>query len=138
MTDRLALIAGVNPDAVTVDTVHKRAVVRAKPLPDAGLATYKTLEVRAAAMAPGWIIEVEPPVLPLPELELDKDGRATDRDALELALWASQRTGMALDMAVRREGDVPALKIFSDRGVDARLVKGASADRAILRWRLNP
>lgn len=138
MTDRLALIAGVNPDAVTVDTVHKRAVVRAKPLPDAGLAAYQALEVRAAAMAPGWIIEVEPPVLALPPLDLDKEGRATSKEALELALWASHRTGMAVDMAVRREGDFPALKIFAERGVEARLVKGASADRAILRWRLDP
>jgi uncharacterized hydrophobic protein (TIGR00271 family) len=137
MTDRLALIAGVNPDAVTVDTAHKRAVVRAKPLPDAGLATYRALETRAAAMAPGWIIEVEPPVLPLPELALDEEGAASDRDALDLALWAAQRTGMAVDVGVRGEGDGPLLKAFTDRGIDARSVRGASADRGVLRWRVS-
>ncbi|ETI65193.1 membrane protein [Sphingobium sp. C100] len=136
LTDRLALIAGVDPDAVTVDTARKRAVVRARPLPETGLAAYRVLEQRASAMAPGWTIEIEPPVLPLPELALDDDGAPASAEALDLALWAAQRIGLPIDLAVRGDEHDPLVKPFADRGVDARLVRGASTDRAVLRWRV--
>ena len=136
LTDRLALIAGVDPDAVTVDTARKRALVRARPLPEAGLATYRVREQRAAAMAPGWTIEVEPPVLPLPDLALDQDGAPANADSLALALWAAQRIGLPIDIAVRGDDHAPLVQPFVDGGVDARLTDGASADRAALRWRV--
>lgn len=136
LTDRLALIAGVDADAVTVDTARKRAVVRARPLPDAGLATYHVLEQRAAATAPGWTVTVEPPVLPLPDLALDGDGAPADPDSFALALWAVQRTGLPIDIAVRGADHAALIRPFADRGLDARLTSGASADRAVLRWRI--
>ncbi|MCP1468829.1 putative hydrophobic protein (TIGR00271 family) [Sphingobium sp. OAS761] len=135
LTDRLALIAGVDADAVTVDTARKRAIVRAKPLPDAGLATYRVLEQRALQTAPGWTIEVTPPVLPLPELALGEDGTPGDADALALTIWAGRRTGLPIDLAVRGDSDAALLKAFTDRGIDARIVRGTSADRAVPRWR---
>ena len=108
----------------------------ARPLPEAGLATYRVLEQRAAAMAPGWTIEVEPPVLPLPDLALDQDGAPANADSLALALWAAQRIGLPIDIAVRGDDHSPLVQPFADRGVDARLTDGASADRAALRWRV--
>ena len=119
-----------------VDTARKRALVRARPLPEAGLATYRVLEQRAAAMAPGWTIEVEPPVLPLPDLALDQDGAPANADSLALALWAAQRIGLPIDIAVRGDDHAPLVQPFVDGGVDARLTDGASADRAALRWRV--
>ncbi|ATP19134.1 MULTISPECIES: DUF389 domain-containing protein [Sphingobium] len=136
LTDRLALVAGVNPDAVTVDTARKRAVVRAQPLPDAGLGAYWALERRAAAATPGWAIEITPPTLPLPSLALDDEGAVTDKDRLALVLWAAQRTGLPIDMSIKGEGHEGLLKPFADRGIDARLVKGASADLAVPHWRV--
>jgi len=111
-------------------------VVRARPLPETGLAAYRVLEQRASAMAPGWTIEIEPPVLPLPELALDDDGAPASAEALDLALWAAQRIGLPIDLAVRGDDHDPLVKPFADRGVDARLVRGASTDRAVLRWRV--
>ncbi|MBV2146938.1 DUF389 domain-containing protein [Sphingobium sp. AS12] len=136
MTEHLALVAGVSMDGVTVDSGNKRAVVRARPLPDAGLASYRELERRAAAMTPGWTIEIAPPVLPLPTLSIDSDDVPSDADQLALALWAAQRVGIPVDVAVRGAGHEALLKRFTDRGIDARIVAGASADRAVLRWRV--
>ena len=119
------------------EVLQCRAIqVRARPLPEAGLATYRVLEQRAAAMAPGWTIEVEPPVLPLPDLALDQDGAPANADSLALALWAAQRIGLPIDIAVRGDDHSPLVQPFADRGVDARLTDGASADRAALRWRV--
>jgi len=136
LTDRLALVAGVNPDAVTVDTARKRAVVRARALPDAGLGAYWALERRAAAATPGWAIEITPPTLPLPSLALDDEGAVADKDRLALVLWAAQRTGLPIDLSIKGEGHEGLLRPFADRGIDARLVKGASADLAVPHWRV--
>ena len=53
-----------------------------------------------------------------------------------LALWAAQRIGLPIDIAVRGDDHAPLVQPFADRGVDARLTDGASADRAALRWRV--
>jgi uncharacterized hydrophobic protein (TIGR00271 family) len=49
LAGRLALVAGVSEDEVTVDAGRKRATVRARELPGATLASYRALEMRIAA-----------------------------------------------------------------------------------------
>ena len=94
------------------------------------------LEQRAAAMAPGWTIEVEPPVLPLPSIALNEDGAPANAETLALALWAAQRIGLPIDMAIGGDDHAALTQPFADRGIDVRLTQGASADRAALRWRI--
>ncbi|TZG27296.1 DUF389 domain-containing protein [Sphingomonas montanisoli] len=90
----LALAAGTSPEQVLVDRDHRRASVAAAVLPGADLATYRTLEQRAATDARGWTIALTPPQLALPEIgfadnsdELDEAGLA----ATEISIWAAQR-----------------------------------------------
>jgi uncharacterized hydrophobic protein (TIGR00271 family) len=136
LADRLALVAGVTPDAVLLDAGHKRAVVTARPLPDAGLATYRTLEERAAAMAPGWSVEMRPPTRPLPSISLGPDGTVQDAAAFDLVSWAALRTGLPIDIAMPAGEAADALvKSLTDRGIDARRT-AASGRQAAVRWRV--
>jgi uncharacterized hydrophobic protein (TIGR00271 family) len=90
----LATIAGVQPDAVTIDTAHQRAVVAAAPLPGADLATYRVLEQRAAAQQAGWDVRVIPPAQPLPTISFPRGSDQLDDTALatlEVVSWAARR-----------------------------------------------
>jgi len=86
---RLALAAGVAPGEVLIDNGHRRALVRAKRLEGASLATYRALEGRIAASEPEWRIELVPPAGALPAIAVN-DGEP-DADALALIGWAAQR-----------------------------------------------
>lgn len=103
LTRELALVAGVSPKDVIVDRQNNRALVRAKPLPGATLATYHALEARIAAGVPAWQVQVLPPpggTLPSIAFVADGDtkGQPTDtgRHALALLAWAAQRSGMGV------------------------------------------
>lgn len=98
LAGQLALVAGVPIDQVTVDRDHRHAIVRAAALPGAGLAAYRTLEARVAAGQQGWIIELVPPLLPLPAIAIDAEGKPDPRAIATLA-WASRRTGVGLRLS---------------------------------------
>jgi uncharacterized hydrophobic protein (TIGR00271 family) len=87
---RLALAAGVSPREVLIDDGRRRALVRAKRLDGASLATYRALEVRIAASEPEWTIELVPPPGALDAAIPFTDG-APDAAALELVGWAARR-----------------------------------------------
>lgn len=97
----LSLIAGVEPRAITVDNENRRATVTATLLPGASLETYRILEERVAAVAPGWQISLIPPVLPLPgrisidEGKPDEEGEA----ALRTIIWAAQRLPLTVEVS---------------------------------------
>lgn len=96
----LALLAGVADGNVTVDNEKKRATVRAARLPDAGLAAYRALEQRLQAARPGWTIELVPPALPLPSVEVADDkiaeGSASD---YQLLRWAAMRGTLPVELS---------------------------------------
>lgn len=94
LTVELALLAGVSADDVLIDRQARRALVRAKPLAGAGLATYRALEGRVAAAAPGWQIFLEPPAVALPDVTI-ADGKP-DAAAIAVAAWGAKRRGLAL------------------------------------------
>ncbi len=95
----LALLAGVDAKAVTVDNVKKRATVRSARLPDAGLAAYRALEQRLSRARPSWSVELEPPLLPLPSVTV-ADGKITDASAAKYALllWAIRRAPISVEL----------------------------------------
>ncbi len=137
LRENLALIAGVSMDDVTLDTSKRRAMVIAKPLPGATLASYYALEQRVAAGAKNWTIKLQPPAIALPELTIS-DGvlaESSTRD-LELIVWASERlnlplgmNGTAADMAVTKQA-LEAKNVTVAREPDIAIKK----DSVRLRW----
>ncbi|QZH75844.1 MAG: TIGR00341 family protein [Erythrobacter sp.] len=101
IAERLAMLAGVPAEDVTVDRERRRALVSARPLDGASLAAYRELERRIAATEPSWDIRFAPPLRPLPEIVFDgEELTAEGRRALVLATWAQDRVGVP----VRLEG----------------------------------
>ena len=98
----IALITGVEADDVTIDRDHRRATAAAVPLPGATIATYRTLEARAAAETDGWSIAIVPPQGALPEI-----GFADNVDTLDPSAHAAVLTSA---WAARR-WNVPALAV---------------------------
>jgi uncharacterized hydrophobic protein (TIGR00271 family) len=99
LRENLALIAGVPVDDVTLDTSKRRAMVNAKPLPGASLASYYALEQRVAAGAKNWTIKLQPPAIALPDLIITDGAVAPmSRRNLDLIVWASERIGLPLGM----------------------------------------
>jgi uncharacterized hydrophobic protein (TIGR00271 family) len=93
LATRLALAAGVAPSEVLIDRNRRRALVRAKRLAGASLATYRALEARIAASEPDWTIELIPPGGALPQaIPFDDDGPdAQGQQALAVIGWAAAR-----------------------------------------------
>ena len=139
MVDQLAVIAGVDRSAVTVDRSNRRAVVRAAELPGLSLVGWHMLERRIAATAPDWTIDLRPPVLPLPAIPL-AEGEPTDAglQAREAVVWA---VGM-LDLPVTvAGGGVAGDSLVADlrqRGAQVTQAEGGSAERIDVRWQAMP
>jgi hypothetical protein len=90
----VALAAGVAPDAVTVDRDHQRVAATAALLPGADLATYGTLEQRAAQSVDGWEVTIIPPLTPLPVITFADNVDILDapaRQAVLVSAWAAKR-----------------------------------------------
>jgi hypothetical protein len=90
---RLALAAGVPQNDVLIDEARRRALVRAKPLAGASLATYRALEERIAGAERDWRVELIPPAAPLAETIPFDGAQPTEAGARALALagWAALR-----------------------------------------------
>lgn len=90
----VAMAAGTSAAQVTVDRDHQRATATARPLPGAGLATYRALEARAAGAAQGWEVAIVPPFAALPAIRFaDDDAKLDDNAEAALAtiVWATKR-----------------------------------------------
>ncbi|CAM3283021.1 TIGR00341 family protein [Sphingomonas antarctica] len=119
----IALIAGVSADDVTIDRDHRRATARAVMLPGAAIATYRTLEARAAAETDGWNVAIVPPQMALPEIafaddadELDVAGRA----AVMTSAWAASRWNVpALTVPGLPAGELPSKPSLAQRRAKA-------------------
>ena len=132
----LALIAGIDPAQVRVDTAAKTLSAPAAALPGLGVAGYRALEERAQRRLSDWTIRLVPPAgIDLPELEMDQG--AVGVVALDGAAWASIRLGRS----VLVDGGTAAQRRAIADGIAAR---GGSADagnaggRLRLRWAPDP
>ncbi|MEO6386758.1 MAG: DUF389 domain-containing protein [Croceibacterium sp.] len=137
LAGRLAIIAGVAQSEVIVDRDNHRAIVAARALPGAGLATYRELERRISAGEEGWTIQIKPPLRPLPSVEL-KDGKSSDAgDAvLALATWAAQREGVGVLVSGPAKPAADVVSALKENGVDASRSGSGSARQVTLRWDL--
>lgn len=94
LSQMLSLTAGVSSDSVTIDRDHHRAMASAIPLPGATLATYRSLERRAAAQADGWDVILTPPQMAYPPIAFAGSQDAPDlpaREAVLVTAWAAKR-----------------------------------------------
>ena len=130
---RLALVAGVDPAMVMVDRRNRRALVRAAPLPDATLSTYRALEARAAQGFAGWTIElVPPPLMRLPII--DFVANRPNPAAIDLVVWAARRGGLPVRITGPADRIAPVVSALRDRGVSAQAMEGDGGAGVLAGW----
>lgn len=128
IADRLALLAGVPVDEVTVDRDRRRALVTARPLEGATLAAYAELERRIDALEPEWDIRLTPPLRPLSQVTFDLvEGEGDDPDsytlsaqgtqAVALAAWAQSRVGVPIAITGPAEAVAAVRNAFSHHNI---------------------
>lgn len=129
LEQRLMLAAGVDDSEIVIDAQRRRALVKAKPLDGATLATYRALEQRIAASEPEWRIELTPPASALanapaiPEITLNEEGAISEEGlaALDYAAWGAQRLELPLRISGNAEALAAAKAHLDKKGVEARL-----------------
>jgi uncharacterized hydrophobic protein (TIGR00271 family) len=127
LATRLALVAGVSEDEVTIDRTRRRATVRAQRLDGATLAAYRGLEERVAATEPDWSIELLPPIGDLPDEIAFDDTGVTPKGAQALSTieWASKRIDLPIVLIGPADQASQAAELLAQRGVSVS-VRAAS------------
>jgi uncharacterized hydrophobic protein (TIGR00271 family) len=129
---RLALAAGVEQGEVLIDPARRRALVRAKQLEGASMATYRALEARIAASEAEWVIELIPPSAPLPPAITFADGVPDEAGAQALAVigWAAQRSGRDVLLSGNPDRAEAAAGVLRANGVTVLVRPATGALRA--------
>ena len=97
LAQSLALIAGVERKDVLLDRENQRAQAIAQPLEGLDLSGYRELERRLEQTTPGWTVELRPPLVPLPTVNVGEDGLDTNNAGRVVLLgWAARRTGVRI------------------------------------------
>ncbi len=131
---RLALLAGVTEEEVLVDQQRRRAVVQAKTLEGASLATYYDLERRIAVTEPEWRIELIPPVRSLPRIYFDKgQPTAEGTKALALTAWSAKRLGTPILLLGTAADTERAQELLAEQGV-TNVRTEIRRGRLVVRW----
>lgn len=138
LEQRLILAAGVSDTEIVIDTQRRRALVKAKPLAGATLATYRALEQRIAASEPEWRIELTPPVSALvnveamPTIRLGDDGdlSAQGKETLDYAAWGAKRLDLPVQLSGSEEEIAKAKTYLEEHGVEVRTRNGGGELRA--------
>lgn len=132
LAGRLALVAGVDENDVTVDRTRRRATVRAEVLDGATLAAYRALESRISATEPNWTIELLPPIVELPqEIGFDESGPTPEgAQALATIEWASKRIDLPIVLVGPEDEATQAAELLAQRGVSVTVRAGSGPLRA--------
>lgn len=133
LVDRMALAAGVSPNEIIVDRERRIALVRARSMPGAGLATYRELERRIGEEAPRWSVRLRPPVLPLPEVRMLEDGEP-DPVSVELITWAVQRVGAPVELTGGQSSTQRVRSVLEARGITDIVVTDRASEQVRARW----
>ncbi len=146
IADRLALLAGVPKDEVTVDRDRRRALVTARPLDGATLAAYAELERRIDALEPEWDIRLTPPLRPLSQATFELvEGEEGEPDsfaltpqgtqAVALAAWAQGRVGVPIAITGPAEAVAAVRNAFSHHNVSVTVQeRGNGYGPVTLEW----
>jgi|TARA_R100000049_G_C1954876_1_gene107297 uncharacterized hydrophobic protein (TIGR00271 family) len=129
IAQRLAILAGVPVEDITIDLQRRRALVTAQPLEGATLAAYRELERRVAETEPDWDIRIIPPLRALPTIDFEDDGELTveGRRALWLAMWAQRRIGIPLRISGTEANLFTLRELFAD--AEIAVVEEVDPDR---------
>ena len=132
ISKKLALVAGVEEQDVTVDRTRRRAMVRAQRLEGATMAVYRALEQRISATEPDWTIELLPPSGELPRaIPFQEDGPTiAGARALSTIEWASKRINLPIVLIGDPQECTQAAEILAMRGVSVSVRPGAGVMRA--------
>lgn len=132
LATRLALVAGVDEDDVTVDRTRRRATVRARELEGATLAAYRVLEMRIARTEPEWVIELLPPAGDLPDnIPFGEDGPTIEgSQALAVIEWAAKRSSLPIVLEGPVEDAARAAELLGQRGVNVTVQNGSGPVKA--------
>lgn len=133
LVDRMALVAGVSPNEIIVDRERRIALVRARSMPGAGLATYRELERRIGEEVPRWSVRLRPPVLPLPEVRMLEDGEP-DPVPVELIAWAVQRVGAPVELTGDQSSTQRVRSELEARGIADINVTDRESEQVGVRW----
>ncbi len=139
LIDRLALVAGTDRSAVTVDRSNRRASVQAAALPGLTLAGWQELADRIGQNAPDWTIELRPPVMALPPIELEEgEPTAAGSQARTTVLWAVGALDLPVTLAGGGEAGDSLATALRSQGAQVTQVEGGAADRIDVRWQALP
>lgn len=132
----LALITGAEQSTIQADPSDRSLRAMPASLPGLGLAGIRALEVRAGHVLSGWMVLLKPPPgLALPDVPV-REG-VVDGAALDLAAWASARTGNGVVV----EGGMRAQREAVTEGIVSRggkATNGPSAGSLRLAWEEEP
>lgn len=139
LAQRLALVAGIPANQVTIDRDNRRALADARALPGLGWQGYRLLERRAVADLEGWDVRLRPPIAPLPPIpladgRLDKDSEA----AADLVQWAASRVGQPIVLSGRGEVLETLAERFRNAGIRLETRDNGPADRILVTWKQVP
>lgn len=145
LAQRLALVAGVPENDVTVDRTRRRALVKAKRLDGASLAAYRALELRIARTEPDWTIELTPPLSDLPgaipfeEAPIEEGSQEAGmqlvpttqgKEALDVIVWTAARIDVPIVLIGPRRQTQIAQGLLANRGVEVSIRTGSGPVRA--------
>ena len=135
VTERLALVAGVDRGQVFLDRDAHRARVVAAVLPGASLGAYHLLEMRVAQSAPGWQVELVPPAVALQPVSFEgEEPDAAGRAAMVEAIWGARRLGLAIDVRGPVAAAETVIDLLARGGVTATRVGDGDGDAVALGW----
>ena len=118
LAERLALIAGVPQDQVTVDRERLRATVNARPLEGATLMAYADLEMRIRDTEPDWTIRLIPPARALPSIEFDGESVSGEgQRSLDLVRWAQPRINLPLTLSGPQDSVDYVGRVLDERSI---------------------
>jgi uncharacterized hydrophobic protein (TIGR00271 family) len=126
LSERLALVAGVDVSAVTVDRDRHRATVKASPLDGATLRAYSELERRIIAIqGEDWDIRLVPPIMALPDIAVADEAISADgQEAVKLVAWTAARISLPIRLEGRRDSVALVNAALGERGIVAELAPG--------------
>ncbi|MHA6332221.1 DUF389 domain-containing protein [Qipengyuania sp. CAU 1752] len=136
LAERLALVAGVKVNEVTIDRDNRRALADARNLPGLGWAGYRTLERRAAADLEGWDVRLRPPLAALPDIELDEEGAMGEAGTSQanLVQWAARRIRLPITMSGPEEPVAALAERYRKAGITVIIGENGPRDRIVVSW----
>lgn len=130
---QVALVSGAQPASMQVDDATRTVRAVAAELPGLPPTGYRAIEARARAAAPGWQVELVPPVVGATPPQIAFNGGIADGRAVDDAAWLSARTGREISvgggLAIQRSVLIDGITARGGRASD-----GGSAGPLMLRW----